>query len=38
MEIIILFAIVVLPLIIWGIIASYKENQEESKGKTAQNV
>jgi hypothetical protein len=38
MEIIILFAIVGLPLIIWGLIASYKENQEENKGKTAQNA
>jgi hypothetical protein len=35
MEIIILFAIVCLPLIIWGLIASYKENQEDRKGKTA---
>jgi hypothetical protein len=36
MEIIILFTIVGLPLIIWGLIASYKENnQEDQKRKTA---
>jgi len=29
MEIIILFAVVCLPLIIWGFIASYKENHKE---------
>jgi len=38
MEILILFTVVGLPLIIWGLIASYKENQEERKGKTAQNA
>jgi len=38
MEIIILFAIVCLPLIIWGFVASYKENHEEHKGKNVQNA
>ena len=38
MEIIILFTIVGLPLIVWGLIASYKENHEEHKGKTIQNA
>ena len=38
MEVIILFAIVGLPLIIWGFIASYKENHKGRKGKSAQNA
>jgi len=38
MEIIILFTIVCLPLIIWGFVASYKENREEHKEKTIQNA
>jgi len=38
MEIIILFAIVGLPLIIWGFVASYKDNHKEHEGKTVQSV